>query len=107
MFDMVEHEDMPSFERITLQTESNELKSLLVWLVTQADSKGIEQKLLDAVDGVPKFFTQNLDHLKWRREKLSHEAYLNREALSPEQEDPLARLKKASMFHQKRASDQR
>lgn len=107
MFDIVEHDDVPSFERITLQTESNELKSLLVWLVTQADSKGIEQKLLDAVDGVPKFFTQNLDHLKWRREKLSHEAYLNREALSPEQEDPLARLKKASMFHQKRASDQR
>ncbi len=107
IYDLVDHEELPTFERIMLQTEKNELKSLLVWLENQARTKGIEQKLLDAVDGVPKFYLQNLDHLKWRREKLSHEAYLDREALSPEQEDPLARLKKASTFHKKRNTDRR
>lgn len=107
MYDLVDHEEVPTFERIMLQMEKNELKSLLVWLENQARLKGIEQKLLDAVDGVPKFYQQNLDHLKWRREKMSHEAYLDREALSPEQEDPLARLKKASTFHKKRNTDRR
>jgi DNA primase len=104
VYDLLELGEEPTFDRLTLQTESNQLKSLWVWLSAQASEKGIEQKLMDAVDGVPKFFLENLQHLKWRREEMNHQAYINREALKTEQEDALARLKKASMFHQKRAN---
>jgi len=106
IFDLLELGEEPSFERITLQTEQNELKGLLVWLADQAREKSIENKLLEAVDGVPKFFRQNLDHLKWRREEAAHQAALVRDALTANEspEDPLARLRKTSQFHQRRAT---
>lgn len=131
VYDLVELSEEPTFDRVTLEIEESELKGLAVWVADQAHLKGVAQKLADPdflvssvsgilsdgkdADGkqndtsetdVPGFFRENLNRLKWRREELSHQAYLNRQAMAAGEgeDDPLAKLKRATAFHRKRVS---
>ena len=106
IYDLLELGEEPTLERVTLHLEDNDLKSLAIWISDQAGLKNIEKKLGEIENGEPKLFRQNVTHLKWRREELAHQAYLNREVLQSgiSTEDPLARLRRASQFHQKRAT---
>lgn len=108
VYDIVELGEVPSFERVTLEMERNELKGLTVWLVDQARRKGIEQKLRENSDGGESVLLQQvLDTLKWRREELSHQADFQKQAMSGESTDALSMLQKAAAFHRKRALNQR
>ena len=106
IYDLLELAEEPTLDRVMLHLEDNELKGLAIWISDQAGLKKIEKKLSEIENGEPKLFRQNLTHLKWRREELAHQAYLNREVLQTtgEAQDPLARLRRASVFHQKRAT---
>lgn len=107
VYDQIELGHEPTFERVTLSTESLELKGLTVWIADQARLKGVERKLqLDGEDEGPGLFQQNLDRLKWRREERKHQADLSRQAMagSGTEDDVLAKLSKASAFHRKRVS---
>lgn len=108
VYDIVELGEVPSLERVTLETERNELKGLTVWLVDQARRKGIEQKLRENPDGGESaLLPQVLGTLKWRREELSHKADFQKQAMSGESTDALSMLQKAAAFHRKRALNQR
>lgn len=108
VYDIVELGEVPSLERVTLETERNELKGLTVWLVDQARRKGIEQKLRENPDGGESvLLRQALGTLKWRREELSHKADFQKQAMSGESTDALSMLQKAAAFHRKRALNQR
>ena len=108
VYDVSELGELPTFDRVLLETEQNELKGLAVWITDQARRKGIEQKLLDehSDNGLPALFQKNLDRLKWRREEQSHRSQLDRLAMTDgsSEQDALARLKQAAAFHQKRAT---
>ena len=107
VYDQIELGHEPAFERVTLSTESLELKGLTVWIADQARLKGVERKLqLDGEDEGPGLFQENLDRLKWRREERNHQAELSRQAMAGggTEDDVLAKLSKASAFHRKRAS---
>ena len=103
VYDVVELGEVPSFERVTLEMERNELKGLTVWLADQAREKGIEHKLRENSDGgVSILFRQVIDGLKWRREVLSHKADSQKQAMSGEGTDALSMLQKAMAFSQKK-----
>jgi DNA primase len=110
VYDLVELGEEPRFERVTLELEQLELKGLAVWIADQARLKGIEQKLLGdkTEDGTPVLYAENLKRLKWRREEVSHQQQLNRDAMSESGpgEDALAKLKQAAAFHRKRVSNE-
>lgn len=111
IYDLVELGEEPRFERVTLELEQLELKGLAVWIADQARLKGIEQKLLGdkTEDGSSVFYAENMKRLKWRREELSHQQQLNRDAMSGTgsgESDALAKLKQAAAFHRKRVSNQ-
>ena len=111
VFDLIELGEEPRFERVTLELEQLELKGLAVWIADQARLKGIEKKLLDekTEDGSSVFYMENLKRLQWRREELSHQQQLNRDAMTGNgqgQSDILAKLKQASEYHRKRASNE-
>ena len=108
VYDVVELGEVPSFERVTLEMERNELKGLTVWLADQAREKGIEHKLRENTDGGEStLLRQVLDVLKWRREELSHKADSQKQAMSGEGTDALSMLQKAAAFHRKRVMNQR
>lgn len=108
VYDVVELGEVPSFGRVTLEMERNELKGLTVWLADQAREKGIEQKLREDTDGTAStLFRQSLDVLTWRREVLSHHADSQKQAMSGEGHDAFSMLQKAAAFHRKRALNQR
>lgn len=108
VYDVVELGEVPSFERVTLEMERNELKGMTVWLADQAREKGIEHKLRENTDGgVSNLFQQVIDSLKWRREELSHKADFQKQAMSGESTDALSMLQKAAAFHRKRVMNQR
>lgn len=103
VFDVVELGEVPSFERVTLEMERNELKGMTVWLADQAREKGIEQKLRENSDGGTSIlFRKVIDVLKWRREVLSHNADFQKQAMSGEGTDALSMLQKAMAFGQKK-----
>lgn len=107
VYDVSELGEIPTFDRVMLETERNELKGLAIWVTEQARQKGIEKKLLDekSEDGLPVLFRENLDRLKWRREEMSHRSQIEQQSMTGSNEqDALARLKQASAFHQKRAA---
>lgn len=108
VYDVSELGEIPTFDRVMLETERNELKGLAIWVTEQARQKGIEKKLLDekSEDGLPVLFRENLDRLKWRREEMSHRSQLDQLSMTggSSEQDALARLKQASAFHQKRAA---
>ncbi|MFT5327138.1 MAG: hypothetical protein ACI8P0_005026, partial [Planctomycetaceae bacterium] len=103
VYDVVELGEVPSFERVTLEMERNELKGMTVWLADQAREKGIEQKLRGNSDGgASVLFRQVIDTLKWRREERSHKADSQKQAMSGEGTDALSMLQKAMAFSQKK-----
>jgi DNA primase len=103
VFDVVELGEVPSFERVTLEMERNELKGMTVWLADQSREKGIEHKLRENTDGGASIlFRQVIDTLKWRREELSHKADFQKQAMSGEDNDALSMLQKAMAFSQKK-----
>jgi DNA primase len=103
VYDVVELGEVPSYGRVTLEMELNELKGLTVWLADQAREKGIEQKLKEDTDGTAStLLRQNLDILKWRREELSHKADSQKQAMSGDGKDALSMLQKAMAFGQKK-----
>lgn len=103
VYDVVELGEVPSFERVTLEMERNELKGMTVWLADQAREKGIEQKLREHTDGGPSILLrQVIDSLKWRREELSHNADFQKQAMSGEGTDARSMLQKAMAFGQKK-----
>ena len=103
VYDVVELGEVPSFERVTLEMERNELKGMTVWLADQAREKGIEHKLRENSDGGASIlFRQVIDVLKWRREVLSHKADFQKQAMSGEGTDALSMLQKAMAFSQKK-----
>ena len=103
LYDVVELGEVPSFERVTLEMERNELKGMTVWLADQAREKGIEQKLRENSDGdASMLFRKVIDVLKWRREELSHKADFQKQAMSGEGTDALSMLQKAMAFSQKK-----
>lgn len=108
VYDVSELGEIPTFDRVMLETERNELKGLAIWVTEQARQKGIEKKLLDqkSDDGLPALFRENLDRLKWRREEMSKRSQLEQLSMTGDssEQDALARLKVASAFHQKRAN---
>ncbi len=105
ILDVCELGEEPTFDRVMVQIEDPELKTLAVWVSDQGRMKGIEAKLSEMKNGVPSLFRVNIDHMKWRREERTHREELAREALRVDgpNADPFALLKKASEFHQKRA----
>ena len=103
VYDVVELGEVPSFERVTLEMERNELKGLTVWLADQAREKGIEHKLREDADGsASTLLRQNLDTLKWRREERSHKADSQKQAMSGDGNDAFSMLQKAMAFSQKK-----
>lgn len=101
-YDVVELGEIPSFKRVTLEIERNELKGLAVWLADQAREKGIEQKLREDTDGsASTLLRQNLDTLKWRREELSHKADSQKQAMSGGDSE-VSMLQRAMAFSQKK-----
>ncbi len=109
IYDVCELGEEPTFQRVMVQMEDLELKGLAVWVSEQGRQKGIEQKLAEMTDGVPSLFKQNIDTIKWRREERNHQEALAKEALRVDGPDidPFALLKKATEFHQKRATNRR
>ena len=108
VYDVVELGEVPSFERVTLEMERNELKGLTVWLADQAREKGISHKLQENTDGGASILLrQVLDALKWRREELSHKADSQKQAMSGDGADAFSMLQKAAAFHRKRVMNQR
>ncbi|MHC4879640.1 MAG: DNA primase [Planctomycetota bacterium] len=107
IYDVVELGEIPTFERVTLEMESNELKGLAVWLSDQARMKGVERKLLDTDAEDEGLFRQLLNRMKWRREELSHQAALKRQSMAGDaKQDAIARLQQVAAYHRKRISQQ-
>lgn len=105
IFDVVELGEVPTFERVTLELESNELKGLAVWLSDEARQKGVERKLLDTEAESGGLYQQLLDRMKWRREELSHQAALKRQSMAGDaKQDAIAKLQQVAAFHRKRFS---
>lgn len=109
ILDVCELGEEPTFERVMLQIENPELKTLAVWVSDQARLKGLESKLHEIINGVPSLFLQNIDRVKWRREERTHREALAHDALRVDgpTNDPLAVLKKISEFNQKRAGNRK
>lgn len=108
IYDVCELGEEPTFDRVMVQMEAPELKTLAVWVSDQGRLKGIETKLNEMTNGVPLLYQQNIDHLKWRREERSHREQLAKDSLRVDgPQDPFELLKKASEFHQKRAGNRK
>lgn len=105
IFDVVELGEVPTFERVTLEMESNELKGLAVWLSDEARLKGVERKLQDTDVEGGGLYQQLVERMKWRREELSHQAALKRQAMAGDaRQEAIARLQQVAAFHRKRFS---
>lgn len=113
-FDLLDHDETPTFERISAVIEDVALKRLIVWIDEQARLKEIASKLKDnsmAPSGatVPQYLTQALEPIRFRRAEQHHQRTQGRLAQQPDSSAGLnptsiARLEQATAFHQKRAA---
>lgn len=113
-FDLCDHEDTVTFERISSSVESVALKRLMVWIDEQARRKEIAQKLSDNLmtdqnRTMPQYLAQCLRPLLFRREEKLHQRTQGRLAQQPDSRAGLnstakALLEQATAFHQKRAA---
>lgn len=113
-FDLLDHDETPTFERISAVIEDAALKRLIVWIDEQARKKEIANKLKDnltALSGtsVPHYLTLALQPIRFRRDEQLHQRNTGRLAQQPDARAGLnpnakALLEQATAFHQKRAA---
>lgn len=113
-YDLMDHDEVPTFERLSAAIEDVALKRLVVWIDEQARRKEIAHKLKDnsmAAGGAtaPHYLSLALDSLRLRRDEQLHERTQGRLAQQPETRAGLnpiakARLEQATEFHKKRAA---
>lgn len=113
-FDLLDHDDTPTFERILAAIEDRSLKKLIVWIDEQARLKEISQKLTQDFivhNGVstPRYLLLALQPIRFRREEQLHQRTQGRLAQQPDARAGLnpnakALLEQAMAFHQKRAA---
>lgn len=113
-FDLLDHDETPTFERISAVIEDVALKRLIVWIDEQARLKEIASKLKDnsmAPSGatVPQYLMQALEPIRFRRAEQHHQRTTGRLAQQPDARAGLnpnakALLEQATAFHQKRAA---
>lgn len=103
--------ETPSFERFLGAVEHPDLKRLAVWVDDQARAKGVHVQLqeVEADGGCPLFLRRSISNLKWRREEQAHQqaaVKLTAAGDGPRGLDAEAEalLRRASEFHQKRAT---
>ncbi len=113
-FDLLDHDEMPTFERISSAIEDAALMRLLVWIDEQARLKEIAAKLKDNLmapsgTSVPPYLTLALQPIRFRRAEQQHQRNTGRLAQQPDARAGLnpnakALLEQATAFHQKRAA---
>ena len=113
-FDLLDHDETPTFERINAVIEDAALKRLIVWIDEQARKKEIAKKLSDnsmAPSGatMPRTLSQALEPIQFRRAEQQHQRNTGRLAQQPDARAGLnpnakAQLELATAFHQKRAA---
>lgn len=113
-FDLLDHDETPTFERISAVIEDSALKRLIVWIDEQARKKEIANKLKDnsmAPSGtsVPHYLTEALKPIRFRRAEQQHQRNTGRLAQQPDARAGLnpnakALLEQQQAFHQKRAA---
>ena len=113
-FDLMDHDETPTFERISSAIEDAALMRLLVWIDEQARKKEIANKLKDNLMApvgatVPHYLTQALQPIWRRRAEQQHQRNTGRLAQQPDARAGLnpnakAQLELATAFHQKRAA---
>lgn len=113
-FDLSDHGELATFERIMSAIEDDNLKRLVIWIDEQAREKEIAQKLTENLmsykeQTLPRYLVQCMHPLQWRREEQLHQRNTGRLAQQPESRAGLnpnakALLEQATAFHQKRAA---
>jgi DNA primase len=113
-FDLLDHDETPTFDRISAAIEDAALKRLIVWIDEQARKKEISTKLKDnltAFNGAsaPSYLAQTLAPIRFRRAEQQHQRNTGRLAQQPDARAGLnpnakALLEQATAFHQKRAA---
>ena len=113
-FDLSDHGELATFERIMSAIEDNNLKRLVIWVDEQAREKEIAQKLTENLmtykeQTLPRYLVQCLQPIQWRREVQLHQRNTGRLAQQPESRAGLnsnakALLEQQTAFHQKRAA---
>lgn len=110
-FDLLDHDETPTFERINSVIEDLELKRLIAWIDEQARKKEVASKLKDgnlmAPSGtdVPPYLTFALQPILFRRAEQQHQRNTGRLAQQPDTRAGLssnakALLKQQTAFHQ-------
>lgn len=113
-FDLMDHDETPTFERINSVIEDVTLKRLIVWIDEQARKKEIASKLKDnsmSPSGatVPQTLKLALEPIQFRRAEQLHQRNTGRIAQHPDARaglNPTAKalLEQQQAFHQKRAA---
>lgn len=113
-FDLLDHDETPTFDRINAVIEDVALKRLIVWIDEQARKKEIANKLSDNLIGpngvsAPSYLTLALQPIRFRRAEQQHQRNTGRLAQQPDARAGLnpnakALLEQATAFHQKRAA---
>ena len=113
-FDLLDHDETPTFERLNAVIEDSGLKRMIVWIDEQARKKEIGNKLKDnlmAPSGttVPQHLMLALEPIRFRRAEQQHQRNTGRLAQQPEaltglNPSAIALLEQQSAFHQKRAA---
>lgn len=113
-FDLMDHDETPTFVRIRSAIEDAVLMRLLVWIDEQARKKEIASKLKDNLmapsgTSVPPYLTLALQPFRFRRAEQQHQRNTGRLAQQPDARSGLnpnakALLEQATAFHQKRAA---
>lgn len=113
-FDLSDHGELATFERIMSAIEDVTLKRLVVWIDEQARKKEIAQKLTENFmtykeQTLPRYLVQCLQPIQFRREEQLHQRNTGRLVQQPETRAGLnsnakALLEQATAFHQKRAA---
>jgi hypothetical protein len=112
-FDLLDHDETPTFERISAVIEDAALKRLIVWIDEQARLKEIAGKLQDnsmnpSGATMPQYLTLALQPIRFRRDEQLHQRTTGRLAQQPDARAGLnpnakALLEQATAFHTKRA----
>jgi DNA primase len=113
-FDLMDHDETPTFERINAVIEDVTLKRLIVWIDEQARKKEIANKLKDNLmtpsgATVPQILKLALEPIQFRRAEQQHQRNTGRIAQHPDARaglNPTAKalLEQQQAFHQKRAA---
>ena len=113
-FDLMDHDETPTFERINAVIEDVTLKGLIVWIDQQARKKEIANKLKDnsmSPSGAtaPHTLTLALEPIRSRRAEQQHQRNIGRLAQHPDARAGLnptakAMLEQVTAFRQKRAA---